>query len=46
MVDGDEKPAMPEVAAAIKIAKQKTTSSFSTQKSKQELLPQPHHENC
>jgi hypothetical protein len=34
LVDGDEKPAMPEVAAAMKIAKQKITSSFSIQSKK------------
>jgi hypothetical protein len=34
LVDGDEKPAMSEVAAAMKIAKQKITSSFSTQNKK------------
>ena len=34
LVDGDEKPAMPKVAAAMKIAKQKITSSFSIQSKK------------
>ncbi|KAJ1287185.1 hypothetical protein BS78_03G411100 [Paspalum vaginatum] len=34
LVDGDEKPAMPEVAAAMNIAKQKISSSFSTQNKK------------
>jgi hypothetical protein len=34
LVDGDEKPAMPEVAATMKITKQKITSSFSIQSKK------------
>jgi len=34
LVDGDEKPALPEVAAAMNIAKQKISASFSTQNKK------------
>jgi hypothetical protein len=34
LVDGDDKPAMPEVATTIKIAKQKITLSFSIQSKK------------
>jgi hypothetical protein len=34
LVDGDEKPALAEVAAAMTIAKNKITSSFSTQNKK------------
>ncbi|XP_039840849.1 uncharacterized protein LOC120700668 [Panicum virgatum] len=34
LVDGDEKPALPEVAAAMNIEKQKISASFSTQNKK------------
>jgi hypothetical protein len=34
LVDGDEKPALAEVAAAMTIAKNKITSSFSTKNKK------------